>query len=306
MMRRALLLLCLAAVEAGLRLGKPSGAGALKMQTREEEKVTKAAAKAKRKAAMSKDPETAKRELRERLSGYNSGEKRAQKYMQIARKKKFGMSDEDFAKQQQTYGRVAMDEAQMEMRKRYKDQAEAKETQRIRDERGRLFRKATGRSAKATDSLDDAPVASVTAVVADGGVSAVKRSARLSPAAKKVLKGSALVAAAAALGKLVLVKLADRSSAPAPAAPKPDVAEPVEEAVAPAADDADAAPVPGMSAEAAARLAEAKVREELLGRIEGQYKLRGEPCPLSVGTQTVPELEATLAELRGGGAAGDE
>ena len=31
-----------------------------------------------------------------------------------------------------------------------------------------------------------------------------------------------------------------------------------------------------MSPEAAARLAEAKLREELLGRVEGQYKLRGE------------------------------
>ena len=53
-----------------------------------------------------------------------------------------------------------------------------------------------------------------------------------------------------------------------------------------------------MSPEAAARLAEAKLREELLGRVEGQYKLRGETCPLSVQKQTVAELEATLAELR--------
>ena len=63
--------------------------------------------------------------------------------------------------------------------------------------------------------------------------------------------------------------------------------------------DGGAAPVPGMSPEAAARLAEAKLREELLGRVEGQYKLRGETCPLSVQKQTVAELEATLAELRG-------
>ena len=38
-MRRALTLaLCLTAADAGLRIGKPSGAGALKMATREEEK----------------------------------------------------------------------------------------------------------------------------------------------------------------------------------------------------------------------------------------------------------------------------
>ena len=49
-----------------------------------------------------------------------------------------------------------------------------------------------------------------------------------------------------------------------------------------------------------------KLREELLGRVEGQYKLRGETCPLSVQKQTVAELEATLAELRGERAAGDE
>ena len=74
-----------------------------------------------------------------------------------------------------------------------------------------------------------------------------------------------------------------------------------------AAEDADgAAAVPGMSPEAAARLAEAKLREELLGRVEGQYKLRGETCPLSVQKQTVAELEATLAELRGERAAGEE
>ena len=91
------------------------------------------------------------------------------------------------------------------------------------------------------------------------------------------------------------------------AAPVEEVEEAAEgeEAVAPAGadDDADAdggaAPVPGMSPEAAARLAEAKLREELLGRVEGQYKLRGETCPLSVQKQTVAELEATLAELRG-------
>ena len=61
-----------------------------------------------------------------------------------------------------------------------------------------------------------------------------------------------------------------------------------------------------MSPEAAARLAEAKLREELLGRVEGQYKLRGETCPLSVQKQTVAELEATLAELRGERAAGGD
>ena len=98
-------------------------------------------------------------------------------------------------------------------------------------------------------------------------------------------------------------------SAPSPAPAEPDATAepdaPAEEAVAPAgADEADAAEdgaaaVPGMSPEAAARLAEAKLREELLGRVEGQYKLRGETCPLSVQKQTVAELEATLAELRG-------
>ena len=317
-MRRALIVaLCLAAADAGLRIGKPSGAGALKMATREEEKKAKEERRAKRKAAMSKDPEQARKELKERLAGYSTGEARARKYMQIARTKKFGMSDEEFAKQQQTYGRVAMDEAQMEMRRRAEKARDAVETQRIKENRSRVFRRVTGRAAKATDPVDaDAPAPAV-AVAADGSVAAAPRSTRLSPAAKKVLKGSALAAAAAAVGKLVVAKIAERPAAPpapappapAPAEPAADAAEPdapAEEAVAPAGADDDAAaaddgaaPVPGMSPEAAARLAEAKLREELLGRVEGQYKLRGETCPLSVQKQTVAELEATLAELRG-------
>jgi hypothetical protein len=242
--------------------------------------------------------------------------------MQIARTKKFGMSDEEFAKQQQTYGRVAMDEAQMEMRRRAEKARDAEQTARIKENRSRVFRRVTGRAAKATDPVDaDAPAPAV-AVAADGSVAAAPRSTRLSPAAKKVLKGSALAAAAAAVGKLVVAKIAERPAAPpAPAPPAPAPAEPdaaaepdapAEEAVAPAgADEGDAdadgaASVPGMSPEAAARLAEAKLREELLGRVEGQYKLRGETCPLSVQKQTVAELEATLAELRGERAAGDE
>ena len=316
-MRRALTLaLCLAAADAGLRIGKPSGAGALKMATREEEKKAKEERRAKRKAAMSKDPEQARKELKERLAGYGTGEARARKYMQIARTKKFGMSDEEFAKQQQTYGRVAMDEAQMEMRRRAEKARDAVETQRIKENRSRVFRRVTGRAAKATDPVDADPTLAPVAVAADGGVAAAPRSTKLSPAAKKVLKGSALAAAAAAVGKLVVAKIAERPAAPpAPAPPAPAPAEPdaaaepdapAEEAVAPAGADDDAAaaddgaaPVPGMSPEAAARLAEAKLREELLGRVEGQYKLRGETCPLSVQKQTVAELEATLAELRG-------
>ncbi|CAH0374577.1 unnamed protein product [Pelagomonas calceolata] len=318
-MRRALTLaLCLAAADAGLRIGKPSGAGALKMATREEEKKAKEERRAKRKAAMSKDPEQARKELKERLAGYSTGEARARKYMQIARTKKFGMSDEEFAKQQQTYGRVAMDEAQMEMRRRAEKARDAVETQRIKENRSRVFRRVTGRAAKATDPVDADPTLAPVAVAADGSVAAAPRSTRLSPAAKKVLKGSALAAAAAAVGKLVVAKIAERPAAappapappaPAPAEPAVDAAEPdapAEEAVAPAGADDDAAAaedgaaaVPGMSPEAAARLAEAKLREELLGRVEGQYKLRGETCPLSVQKQTVAELEATLAELRG-------
>ena len=323
-MRRALIVaLCLAAADAGLRIGKPSGAGALKMATREEEKKAKEERRAKRKAAMSKDPEQARKELKERLAGYSTGEARARKYMQIARTKKFGMSDEEFAKQQQTYGRVAMDEAQMEMRRRAEKARDAVETQRIKENRSRVFRRVTGRAAKATDPVDADPTLAPVAVAADGSVAAAPRSTKLSPAAKKVLKGSALAAAAAAVGKLVVAKIAERPAAPpapappapAPAEPAADAAEPdapAEEAVAPAGadDDADAdagaAPVPDMSPEAAARLAEAKLREELLGRVEGQYKLRGETCPLSVQKQTVAELEATLAELRGERAAGDE
>ena len=323
-MRCLIVALCLAAADAGLRIGKPSGAGALKMATREEEKKAKEERRAKRKAAMSKDPEQARKELKERLAGYSTGEARARKYMQIARTKKFGMSDEEFAKQQQTYGRVAMDEAQMEMRRRAEKARDAVETQRIKENRSRVFRRVTGRAAKATDPVDaDAPAPAV-AVAADGSVAAAPRSTRLSPAAKKVLKGSALAAAAAAVGKLVVAKIAERPAAPpapappAPAPAEPDVADaaepaaPAEEAVAPAGADDDAAaedgaaPVPGMSPEAAARLAEAKLREELLGRVEGQYKLRGETCPLSVQKQTVAELEATLAELRGERAAGEE
>ena len=313
MLRAIVVVLCLAAADAGLRIGKPSGAGALKMATREEEKKAKEERKAKRKAAMSKDPEQARRELKERLAGYGTGEARARKYMQIARTKKFGMSDEEFAKQQQTYGRVAMDEAQMEMRRRAEKARDAVETQRIKENRSRVFRRVTGRAAKATDPVDADPTLAPVAVAADGGVAAAPRSTKLSPAAKKVLKGSALAAAAAAVGKLVVAKIAERPAAPPPAPPAPAPAEPeadaadapAEEAVAPAgaddaAEDADgAAAVPGMSPEAAARLAEAKLREELLGRVEGQYKLRGETCPLSVQKQTVAELEATLAELRG-------
>ena len=324
-MRRALTLaLLLAAADAGLRIGKPSGAGALKMATREEEKKAKEERRAKRKAAMSKDPEQARKELKERLAGYSTGEARARKYMQIARTKKFGMSDEEFAKQQQTYGRVAMDEAQMEMRRRAEKARDAVETQRIKENRSRVFRRVTGRAAKATDPVDADPTLAPVAVAADGSVAAAPRSTKLSPAAKKVLKGSALAAAAAAVGKLVVAKIAERPAAPpapappAPAPAEPDAADaaepdaPAEEAVAPAGADDDAAdadgaaPVPGMSPEAAARLAEAKLREELLGRVEGQYKLRGETCPLSVQKQTVAELEATLAELRGERAAGDE
>ena len=311
MLRAIVVVLCLAAADAGLRIGKPSGAGALKMATREEEKKAKEERRAKRKAAMSKDPEQARKELKERLAGYSTGEARARKYMQIARTKKFGMSDEEFAKQQQTYGRVAMDEAQMEMRRRAEKARDAVETQRIKENRSRVFRRVTGRAAKATDPVDADPTLAPVAVAADGGVAAAPRSTRLSPAAKKVLKGSALAAAAAAVGKLVVAKIAERPAAPPPAPPAPAPAEPdaadapAEEAVAPAgaddgAEDADgAAAVPGMSPEAAARLAEAKLREELLGRVEGQYKLRGETCPLSVQKQTVAELEATLAELRG-------
>ena len=316
MLRAIVVVLCLAAADAGLRIGKPSGAGALKMATREEEKKAKEERRAKRKAAMSKDPEQARKELKERLAGYSTGEARARKYMQIARTKKFGMSDEEFAKQQQTYGRVAMDEAQMEMRRRAEKARDAVETQRIKENRSRVFRRVTGRAAKATDPVDADPTLAPVAVAADGGVAAAPRSTKLSPAAKKVLKGSALAAAAAAVGKLVVAKIAERPAAPpAPAPPAPAPAEPdaaaepdapAEEAVAPAgadeddAEDADgAAAVPGMSPEAAARLAEAKLREELLGRVEGQYKLRGETCPLSVQKQTVAELEATLAELRG-------
>ena len=313
-MRCLIVALCLAAADAGLRIGKPSGAGALKMATREEEKKAKEERRAKRKAAMSKDPEQARKELKERLAGYSTGEARARKYMQIARTKKFGMSDEEFAKQQQTYGRVAMDEAQMEMRRRAEKARDAAETARIKENRSRVFRRVTGRAAKATDPVDaDAPAPAV-AVAADGSVAAAPRSTKLSPAAKKVLKGSALAAAAASVGKLVVAKIAERPAAPPPAPPAPAPAEPeadaadapAEEAVAPAGADDDAAaaedgaaPVPGMSPEAAARLAEAKLREELLGRVEGQYKLRGETCPLSVQKQTVAELEATLAELRG-------
>ena len=325
-MRCLIVALCLAAADAGLRIGKPSGAGALKMATREEEKKAKEERRAKRKAAMSKDPEQARKELKERLAGYSTGEARARKYMQIARTKKFGMSDEEFAKQQQTYGRVAMDEAQMEMRRRAEKARDSAETARIKENRSRVFRRVTGRAAKATDPVDADPTLAPVAVAADGSVAAAPRSTRLSPAAKKVLKGSALAAAAAAVGKLVVAKIAERPAAappapvpPAPAPAEPDAADaaepnaPAEEAVAPAGADDDAAaaedgaaPVPGMSPEAAARLAEAKLREELLGRVEGQYKLRGETCPLSVQKQTVAELEATLAELRGERAAGEE
>ena len=323
MLRAIVVVLCLAAADAGLRIGKPSGAGALKMATREEEQTAKEERRAKRKAAMSKDPEQARKELKERLAGYSTGEARARKYMQIARTKKFGMSDEEFATQQQTYGRVAMDEAQMEMRRRAEKARDSAETARLKENRGRVFRRVTGRAAKATDPVDaDAPAPAV-AVAADGSVAAAPRSTKLSPAAKKVLKGSALAAAAAAVGKLVVAKLAERPAAPPPAPPAPAPAEPAadaaepdapaEEAVAPAGADDEAAdaedgaaPVPGMSPEAAARLAEAKLREELLGRVEGQYKLRGETCPLSVQKQTVAELEATLAELRGERAAGED
>ena len=200
MLRAIVVVLCLAAADAGLRIGKPSGAGALKMATREEEKKAKEERRAQRKAAMSKDPEQARKELKERLAGYSTGEARARKYMQIARTKKFGMSDEEFAKQQQTYGRVAMDEAQMEMRRRAEKARDAVETQRIKENRSRVFRRVTGRAAKATDPVDADPTLAPVAVAADGSVAAARRPTKLSPAAKKVLKGSALAAAAAAVG----------------------------------------------------------------------------------------------------------
>ena len=219
--------------------------------------------------------------------------------MQIARTKKFGMSDEEFAKQQQTYGRVAMDEAQMEMRRRAEKARDAAETARIKENRSRVFRRVTGRAAKATDPVDADPTLAPVAVAADGSVAAAPRSTKLSPAAKKVLKGSALAAAAAAVGKLVVAKIAERPAAPpapappAPAPAEPDAADaaepdaPAEEAVAPAGADDDAAaadgaaPVPGMSPEAAARLAEAKLREAPRPR-RGPVQARGETCPLSV------------------------
>merc|ERR1711903_9171 len=188
MLRAIVVALCLAAADAGLRIGKPSGAGALKMATREEEKKAKEERKAKRKAAMSKDPEQARKELKERLAGYGTGEARARKYMQIARTKKFGMSDEEFAKKQQTYGRVAMDEAQMEMRRRAEKARDAVETQRIKENRSRVFRRVTGRAAKATDPVDADPT--------------------LAP-----------VAVAAAGGELVVAKIAERPAAPPPAPP---------------------------------------------------------------------------------------
>ena len=273
-MRRALTLaLLLAAADAGLRIGKPSGAGALKMATREEEKKAKEERRAKRKAAMSKDPEQARKELKERLAGYSTGEARARKYMQIARTKKFGMSDEEFAKQQQTYGRVAMDEAQMEMRRRAEKARDAVETQRIKENRSRVFRRVTGRAAKATDPVDADPTLAPVAVAADGSVTAAPRSTKLSPAAKKVLKGSALAAAAAAVGKLVVAKMPSgrrpagrrRRRRPPSRTPRtPRAGRPGRggrragrrRRRGDAADDG-AAPVPGMSPEAAARLAEA-------------------------------------------------
>ena len=189
MLRAIVVVLCLAAADAGLRIGKPSGAGALKMATREEEKKAKEERRAKRKAAMSKDPEQARKELKERLAGYGTGEARARKYMQIARTKKFGMSDEEFAKQQQTYGRVAMDEAQMEMRRRAEKARDAVETQRIKENRSRVFRRVTGRAAKATDPVDADPTLAPVAVAVLVAVRVVPVSVR--PAARAVAVATA-------------------------------------------------------------------------------------------------------------------
>jgi len=54
----------------------------------------------------------------------------------------------------------------------------------------------------------------------------------------------------------------------------------------------------GMSPEAARRLAETRIKEEVLGRVEGRYKLLGKPIPLGTQAKSADELETLLAELR--------
>ena len=54
----------------------------------------------------------------------------------------------------------------------------------------------------------------------------------------------------------------------------------------------------GMSPEAAARLSMAKAKDDIIGRIEGRYKLLGKPIPLGLRNKSMDELELILAELR--------
>lgn len=103
---------------------------------------------------------------------------------------------------------------------------------------------------------------------------------------------------------------------PAAAAPKEPAAEPAppvaqedppssepptveDEAPAPAAgqDEEDAVP-PGMTAEAAARLKSMREREDLIGRLEGRFKLLGKDIPLNLRSKPIDELKTLLTSLR--------
>jgi hypothetical protein len=50
--------------------------------------------------------------------------------------------------------------------------------------------------------------------------------------------------------------------------------------------------------QAADRLAEMNEREELVGRLEGRYKLLGREMPFGVRNKPVPELKLILKQLR--------
>jgi len=336
---------CAALVAAGpFKLARPDGTKA-KLATHADEKRQRAAKKAEAEERKKMTPEERKAELKEKLGMFDSGEGRTKMYMKMARTKKLGMPEAEFQKQQQMYGKLAVNEAQLAAKARAKGASEDAAEAAFRARRDKALGRAGLKRSKA-ESMFDADDAAV--------VAPPKRRFALaapSPRATKVLGRAGLLAATVAAAKVAMNKVADaRAAAPRPPAPAAAeaAAAPAAEAVAvdgdggaapaPAnataaaadgeadgeaegdADDADADadadgddgeaedPVaaalgyPGMSAEAAARLDETKARAALLGRIEGQYKLRGETVPLSVQNQTSAELEATLAALRDGAA----
>ena len=326
MARSVLMVLAFLAAGAAagpFKLARPDATRA-KLASHEDEKVAAAAKKAEAAAREKMSPEEKKAALKEKLAGFDTGEGRSRMYMKMAKTKKFGMPEAEFAKQQQMYGKLAVNEAQIEATKRGAATKEDREEAAFRQRRERALGKVgLGKRGASEQSLfdpDDAPPP------APAGRRLAIRGP--SPRAAKALGTASLLAATVAAARVALGRLprAPPAPAPAPAAPAAaaaaDATETETETEAAGAEDgeADAAaegeagdgegeaggddPVaaalgyPGMSAEAAARLDEGKARGALLGRLEGQYKIRGETLPLSLRTATSAELEVALDAMR--------